>query len=177
MESILLVDDEDNFRARLKKAFENRGFKVFDGADYETALALVSQHRPRLAIIDLKMPGKNGLDLLREVLLLHPGLKVVVLTGYGSIATATEAVRLGAVAYLAKPADVDDILHAFAKEGELELPRGAAAFPPPSLARTEWEHINRVLEDCDGNISQAAKQLDIHRRTLQRKLQKYAPKN
>ena len=103
-------------------------------------------------------------------------MDIIVLTGYGSIATATEAIKLGALYYLPKPADVDDILNAFTKSTETaESAEQDADFTPPSLARAEWEHINRVLTDCKGNISEAAKKLGIHRRTLQRKLYKYAP--
>jgi two-component system response regulator RegA len=100
----------------------------------------------------------------------------VVLTGYGSIATATEAIRLGAVSYLAKPADIDEILQVFSSDSSLDLEGPSEEILPPSLARVEWEHIQRVLTDCDDNISSAAKKLGIHRRTLQRKLYKYAPK-
>jgi two-component system response regulator RegA len=114
--------------------------------------------------------------LLRELLALDPETQIVVLTGYGSIATAIDAVRLGAVYYLAKPADADEILAAFAR-GQNPPARDldAAQFEAPSLARAEWEHINRVLSDCGGNISEAARRLKIHRRSLQRKLSKYAP--
>ena len=104
-------------------------------------------------------------------------MRVVVLTGYGSIATATEAVKLGAVSYLPKPADVDDIINAFARDSELDIDQPPAEFQAPSLARLEWEHINRVLHDCRGNISAAAKKLGLHRRTLQRKLNKFPPDN
>lgn len=172
--TIILVDDEDIFRNRLARAFTKRGFTVFTAADYEEAMAVIRQHRPMMAVVDLKMPGKSGLELIGDAKKLHPSLKIVVLTGYGSIATATEATKLGAVYYLPKPADVDGILNAFAKDGE--SPNMAEEdFAAPSLARLEWEHINRVLHDCKGNISAAAKKLGLHRRTLQRKLNKYPP--
>jgi two-component system response regulator RegA len=122
------------------------------------------------------MPGKSGLDLIRAAKEFLPLLKIVVLTGYGSIATATEAVRLGAHYYLPKPADVDDILNAFEKDFDVPVPPEQQEFEAPSLARAEWEHIQRVLNDCDNNITAAAHRLGIHRRTLQRKLYKYAPK-
>jgi len=123
----------------------------------------------------LRMPGKSGLEVVKEAKKIHPDMAIVVLTGYGSIATATEAIRLGADSYLPKPADVDEILCAFSGAAELEPLGRDNDFETPSLARAEWEHINRVLTDCNGNISEAAKRLGLHRRTLQRKLYKYAP--
>jgi two-component system response regulator RegA len=172
---ILLVDDDDFFRDRLKMAFVSRGFIVSVAADYETAIARVREDSPDMAVVDLKMPGKSGLEVIKEAKSIHPDIRIVVLTGYGSIATATEAVRLGAFSYLPKPADIDDILQAFARDGKQEVSGHEEEFETPSLARAEWEHINRVLVDCDGNISVAAKRLGLHRRTLQRKLYKYAP--
>lgn len=176
MQRIILVDDEDHFRTRLARAFVNRGYTVFQAAAVDEALKAIKENRPDWALVDLKMPGKSGLDLIKEAKACLPSLKIVVLTGYGSIATATEAIKLGAHFYLPKPADVDDILNAFEKDSE---PSGSAEmteFEVPSLARAEWEHIQRVLNDCDNNISVAAQKLGIHRRTLQRKLYKYAPK-
>lgn len=175
MQSIILVDDEDRFRERLARAFSNRGYVVFEAADVDQALEMIKSNNPDWALIDLRMPGKSGLDLIREAKEFLPFLKIVVLTGYGSIATATDAVKLGAHYYLPKPADVDDILNAFAREPDLGVP-GQNEFEAPSLARAEWEHIQRVLNDCDNNISAAAQKLGVHRRTLQRKLYKYAPK-
>lgn len=175
--SILVVDDESLFRERLGRAFEKREYKVFLAANYDEAMALIQQEKPDMAVVDMKMPGKSGLDLIKDGLAVHPDLQIVVLTGYGSIATATEAVRLGALSYLPKPADVDDILKAFAQNKELDIPEGEENFMAPSLARMEWEHINRVLHDCKGNISAAAKRLGLHRRTLQRKLNKFPPDN
>jgi two-component system, response regulator RegA len=172
---ILLVDDEELFRERLARAFRSRGFTVLTAADFEEAMGQIRQERPSMAVLDLKMPGKSGLELIAAAREVVADLRIVVLTGYGSIATATEAVRLGALSYLPKPADVDDILAAFAKDPTLGLSVEQEEFAAPSLARAEWEHINRVLQDCGGNISLAAKKLDLHRRTLQRKLQKYPP--
>jgi len=177
MKSILIVDDEDFFRDRLVRAFARRGYRAAGAADHGAAMTIIRSERPDLGVFDLKMPGKSGLDLLRDALGAHPEMEIIVLTGYGSIATAIDAVKAGALSYLAKPADVDDLLAAFAREST----RAAAApapgeFTAPSLARTEWEHINRVLNDCGGNITAAAKRLDIHRRTLQRKLRKYPPR-
>ncbi len=176
--TILLLDDENFFRERLAKAFAKRSFTVYQAANYDQGMEQVRENKPAMAVVDMKMPGKSGLEFIRDARQVQPALLVVVLTGYGSIATATEAVRLGALYYLPKPADVDDILNAFSRDpvsgDDLELDED---FTPPSLARAEWEHIQRVLTDCGGNISAAAKKLNIHRRTLQRKLYKYAPKD
>lgn len=177
MQSIILVDDEDRFRERLARAFSSRGYVVFEAADVDGALEMIKSNHPDWALIDLRMPGKSGLDLIREAKEFLPFLKIVVLTGYGSIATATEAIKLGAHYYLPKPADVDDILNAFERDSDLHDDADEQAeFEVPSLARAEWEHIQRVLNDCDNNITAAAQKLGIHRRTLQRKLYKYAPK-
>lgn len=175
MNSMLIVDDEDYFRERLVKAFIKRGFLVHAAANYDEAIALIQSEKPDMAVVDLKMPGKSGLEVIKDGIAAHPQLKIVVLTGYGSIATATDAVRLGALFYLPKPVDVGDILNAFCREPEVNLPQTPEDFEPPSLARTEWEHINRIMADCDGNISETARRLGIHRRTLQRKLYKYPP--
>jgi two-component system, response regulator RegA len=177
MKSILIVDDEDFFRERLSRAFSRRGFSVFTAADYEQAIEVIEISRPEMAVVDLKMPGKSGLEVIKDGKKIHPELKIVVLTGYGSIATATDAIRLGAVNYLPKPADVNEIINAFNKEEDIASEPEQHDFTPPSLARTEWEHINRVLADCGDNISETAKKLGIHRRTLQRKLTKYPPRN
>ena len=176
MKSILVVDDEELFRDRLSRALQKREYQVFSAANYDEALPIVKTEKPDLAVFDLKMPGKSGLELLKDSLEIHPDLKIIVLTGYGSIATAIDAVKMGALSYIAKPADVDDILSAFSKESDEHVDVDSESMVAPSLARTEWEHINRVLHDCNGNISSAAKRLGIHRRTLQRKLQKYPPK-
>ncbi len=173
--SILIVDDDDVFRERLARAFRDRDFEVRTAADYDEAMVLARTESPELAVLDLKMPGRSGLELARDLHGLDESTRIVILTGYGSIATAIEAVRVGATYYLPKPADADDVLTAFAR-GEappLEPPR--SDYLAPSLARTEWEHINRVLSDCGGNVSEAARRLGVHRRSLQRKLQKYPP--
>jgi two-component system response regulator RegA len=176
MEKILLVDDEDFFRDRLAQAFAGRGYSTCTASCYDEAMVAIRDEQPSMAVVDLKMPGKSGLLLVRDGMVVAPQLRIVVLTGYGSIATATEAIRLGALSYLAKPADIDEILKAFSGDSGVELQDPAAEILPPSLARVEWEHIQRVLTDCNDNISCAAKKLGIHRRTLQRKLYKYAPK-
>ncbi|MBA3016041.1 MAG: response regulator [Proteobacteria bacterium] len=173
--SILLVDDEEVFRKRLAAAFTRRGFLVHEAAEFEGAMEVLRSVAPDLALVDLRMPGRSGLELVAEAKALQPDIQIVVLTGYGSIATASQAIKLGAIQYLPKPADVDEILRAFAQDGDVEIAVSPEDLTPPSLARVEWEHIQRVLADCDGNISEAARKLHIHRRSLQRKLFKYAP--
>ncbi len=175
--TVLLVDDESFFRERLVKAFDKRCFSVSQACDYDEALLMIEKHRPDMAVVDLKMPGKSGLEVVRDGLAIHQEMKIIVLTGYGSIATAIEAIRLGAHGYLSKPVDVGAILRAFAQDVQGQKGAEVENITPPSLARTEWEHINRVLSDCDGNVSETAKRLGIHRRTLQRKLYKMPPKN
>jgi len=174
--SILIVDDDDVLRERLARAFEDREYEAQTAADYDQAVVLARKESPEFAVVDLRMPGRSGLELVVALKEIDPATKVVVLTGYGAIATAIDAIRLGATYYLPKPADVDDILAAF---NRAEAPPLAPPEPEygsaPSLARAEWEHINRVLSDCGGNISEAARRLRIHRRSLQRKLQKYPP--
>jgi two-component system response regulator RegA len=173
--SILLCDDDEVFRSRMGRAFVERGYDVRTAHDHDSAVALATEDSPELAVVDLRMPGKSGLELVRALKDIDASTKIVVLTGYGSIATAIDAVRLGATYYLAKPADADDIVAAFARGESPPLEPPAPGYQAPSLARAEWEHINRVLSDCGGNISEAARRLGIHRRSLQRKLQKYPP--
>lgn len=173
--TVLVVDDDHRLRPRLVRAFARRGLDAHGADGPEAALALVDGGLvPELAVVDLRMPGGSGLDLIHELMARLPGLRVVLLTGYGSIPAAVEAVHRGAVDVLAKPADADMILAALDRDH-----RGAAAptadYAAPSLARAEWEHIQRVLSDCDGNISEAARRLGLHRRTLQRKLAKLPP--
>lgn len=173
--SILLVDDDEVFVTRLGRAFRDRGYEVRTASDYESAMALARDESPELAIVDMRMPGRSGLELVRDLLAVDASTRILVLTGYGSIATAVEAIRLGASDYLPKPADVDDILGVLHRTAEDKKPI-PADFHAPSLARAEWEHINRVLSDCGGNVSEAARRLGIHRRSLQRKLQRYPPR-
>jgi two-component system response regulator RegA len=173
--SILVVDDDRVLRERLAKALSERGYDVRSAADYDAALTVARAEPPELAVVDLRMPGGDGLELVRALKQLDEGTRIVVLTGYGSIATALEAVRRGATHYLQKPADADEILAAFGVEGTAAPAGVRDDHLTPSLARAEWEHINRVLADCDGNISEAARRLGLHRRSLQRKLQKRPP--
>ena len=175
--SILLVDDTVILRERLAMAMQQRDFRVESAGNFDEAIAVFNTRPTELAVIDLRMPGRSGLDLLRRLLQLKPDLRVIMLSGFGSIPASIDAVRAGAVNFLSKPADVDDILGAFIRGDSQSLPDGALAFPAPSLARNEWEHIHRVLSDCGGNISEAARRLGIHRRSLQRKLRKRAPED
>jgi len=170
--SILLVDDDEVLRERLAQAIRTRGYEVRTAGSAEEALREVTRESPEMAVLDLKMPGMSGLDLLKELRQQDPSTRVLMLTGYGSIATAVQAVREGAVGYLPKPADADEILAALAGK---DTTAPAKPGETPSLARAEWEHIQRVLTDCGGNISEAARRLGIHRRSLQRKLHKYPP--
>jgi len=171
--TLLVVDDDATFRTRLIQGFCKRGFEVRGAADATEALALARVESPELAVVDLRMPELSGLVLVRELKQIDQATNVVVLTGYGSIATALEAVRLGATHYLTKPADIDDILAAFERGAASPSAAFSIDHEGPSLARAEWEHIHRVLTDCAGNISQAARRLGLHRRSLQRKLSKY----
>jgi two-component system response regulator RegA len=168
--TLLVVDDDDVFRDRLSRALADRGFEVASAGNAEQALALCAE-APEYAVLDLRMPGGSGLELLRALRLKDPATKVVMLTGYGSIPTAIEATREGAVGYLTKPTDADEVVKAL-----LEQRSPAEALEDtPTLARAEWEYIHRVLADCADNVSEAARRLGIHRRSLQRKLQKYPP--
>ena len=173
----MVVDDDPTFRARLISALEARGLQASGAGSPEEARHVATRVRPQRAVLDLRMPGGSGLELVSDLLAINSEMEIVVLTGYGSIATALEATRRGARDYLTKPADADQILAAFEKIGrksEAKIP-SADAGSAPSLARVEWEHIQRILTDCGGNISRAARVLGIHRRSLQRKLSKYPP--
>lgn len=176
-DSILLVDDTFVLRDRLAMAMQQRGLRVLTAGNYDEAIEVFGHNPTDLAVLDLRMPGKNGLDLLRKLLQLKPDTRIILLSGFGSIPASIDAVRAGAVNFLSKPADADDILAAFLRGEEPSVPDGAVAFPAPSLARNEWEHIHRVLSECDNNISEAARRLGIHRRSLQRKLRKRAPED
>lgn len=167
--ALLIVDDDDNLRLRLVRAMNARGYEARDAATGTAALAIAVAEAMDFALIDLRLPDMNGLEVVRGLKTVSPATRLVVLTGYGSIATALEAMRLGASEYLAKPVDADDVAHALMGNGTHSEPPQTA----PSLARVEWEHINRILMDCEGNVSAAARALGIHRRSLQRKLAKF----
>jgi two-component system response regulator RegA len=175
--SLLLVDDDEVFRGRLARAFRDRGWDVREAGDLEGALRTAEEDTPEYVVVDLRLPDGSGLEVVRRLKGLDATTTVVVLTGYGSIATALDALRLGAAHYLTKPAAVDDLVAGFARAAigpdtvPVTSPDPTAA--TPSLARVEWEHINRVLADSGGNISEAARRLGLHRRSLQRKLAKY----
>ena len=172
--SVLLVDDDDRFRERMAKALQKRGYDVRQAVDAESWLLLAQQDSPEWAVVDLRMPGDSGLTLIRDLRLLDPATRVVLLTGYGSMATAVDAMRLGAHHVLAKPVDADTLLAAFTRVHDPVL-APSAEYEPQTLAQVEWEHIQRVLSDCGQNISEAARRLGLHRRSLQRKLFKFAP--
>ncbi|HWP83705.1 MAG TPA: response regulator, partial [Terriglobia bacterium] len=159
----LVVDDDEVYRNRLCRAFADRGWKSFAAADGPAALQLAAEHQLDLAVVDLRLAGMGGLEIVRELRRLDPNACIIMLTGYGSIATALTAVKLGATHYLSKPVDAEEILRTYEKlAGGQGEPLGEEASPTvPSLARVEWEHIQRVLADCGGNISQAAKQLGL----------------
>lgn len=169
---VLVVDDDETYRGTLARALERRGLQVLTAGSADEAMERARGLCIDYASVDLRMPGASGLELVRALGQRSPKPVIVVLTGYGSIATALEAIKAGASHYLTKPADVADLLRAF------EAPATAAPAPEPplevpSLARVEWEHINRVLAECGGNISKAARLLGLQRRSLQRKLAKY----
>lgn len=173
-ESLLLVDDDLTFCRVLSRAMETRGYAVRVAHDVPQALWLIDQALPRFAVVDLKMPGPSGLVLVEKLHELDPEIRIVVLTGYASIATAIEAIKLGATHYLAKPCKAEEIVAAFrrtAADPEIPVPED-----PLSVDRIEWEHIQKVLLENGGNISATAKALDMHRRTLQRKLAKRPPR-
>ena len=177
---MLVVDDDEIFRNRLLRALTARGVETFSAPNAAEAEKVAKEARPQWALVDLRMPGMNGLELVKLLHGLDDEMQIVVLTGYGTIATAVESVRAGAADYLTKPVDTDQILAAFDKaESSGETDDVYLTTSPdaqtPSLARVEWDYIHRVLSDCGGNISQAARKLGIHRRSLQRKLQKLPP--
>jgi two-component system response regulator RegA len=168
--SLLLVDDDDTFCEVLSAALERRGFAVKVAHNVAEGLAAAESDSPEFAVIDLKMPGPSGLELVKKLKALDAHTRIVVLTGFASVATAVEAIKLGATHYLAKPADADEIVAAFSRDsGNAAVPLEAKPLP---LSRLEWEHIQKVLTECGGNISETARRLGMHRRTLQRKLAK-----
>lgn len=174
--TLLVVEDDDFLRERLVRAFRDRGFAAQGAASVSEASRLADD-APEYAVVDLRIGEESGLEVLRALLAKDPATRVVLLTGYGSIATAVEAMRLGAVHYLTKPADADQIVAALQRGAPSapDTPDVAPAGEPLSLARAEWEHINAVLVSVSGNISEAARRLGLHRRSLQRKLSKYPP--
>ena len=167
--SLLLVDDDETFCKVLSAALEKRGFCVCVAHSVEQAIPLARTNPPEFAVIDLKMGGAPGLVLVKALHELDPNTRIVVLTGYASIATAVEAIKLGATQYLAKPANADEIVAAFGHTADSDAPIKAQ---PTQIENLEWEHIQRVLHEHGDNISATARALNMHRRTLQRKLAK-----
>jgi two-component system, response regulator RegA len=171
--SLLIVDDDRPFLTRLARAMEGRGFKVETAESVEEALVKARENAPAYAVVDMRLGDGNGLDVVKAIREKRDDTRTIILTGYGNIATAVTAVKLGAIDYLAKPADADDIYAALTrKSGE----RAEPPENPMSADRVRWEHIQRVYEMCDRNVSETARRLNMHRRTLQRILGKHAPR-
>jgi two-component system, response regulator RegA len=171
--TLLIVDDDYTFLTRLCRSMETRGFAVTGVRSVSEGLAVISQRAPAFAVVDMRLADGNGLDVIRELKAKRPDARGIILTGYGNIATAVTAVKLGAFDYLAKPADADEIFNAL-----MASPHDKARVPenPMSADRVRWEHIQRVYELCDRNVSETARRLSMHRRTLQRILAKKAPR-
>lgn len=168
--NLLLVDDDVTFCSVLKPALEKRNFQVTVANDVDTAMKLAEQTEPEYAVIDLRIGFDSGLEMVKKLMSLDDNTQIVMLTGFASIATAVEAIKLGAIHYLTKPANADEIVNALYKnEGDASV---AISDNPLSVKRLEWEHLQKVLMQHDGNISAAARALNMHRRTLQRKLEK-----
>ena len=172
-ERLLLVDDDEIYCQVLSSALTSRGFSVEVAHDVPSAIILAEQELPEYAIVDLKMPGPSGLELVEKLSALDETAKIVVLTGYASIATAVQAIKLGAIQYITKPANADEIIQAFSNTAN---PQETISDTRPSPNRLEWEYLQKVLTENNGNISETARVLGMHRRTLQRKLNKYPTK-
>lgn len=171
--SLLILDDNKPFLTRLARAMEERGFDVTEAESVAEGISCVERSTPAFAVVDMRLEDGNGLEVVRRLKELRPEARAIILTGYGNIATAVTAVKLGAVDYLAKPADADDVFAAL-----MAMPDEPATPPenPMSADRVRWEHIQRVYELCERNVSETARRLNMHRRTLQRILAKRAPK-
>lgn len=174
--SLLIVEDDEALRRQLVRAFRSRGWEVREAESLAMATQLAEEESPEFALVDLRLPEASGLEVIHALRSIDPSTRIFVLTGYGSINSTVTAMRLGASGYLTKPADVDDILAAFAEAESAPLTVSSPMHDAPSLARVEWEHINRVLGESGGNVSEAARRLRVHRRSLQRKLQRFAPR-
>ncbi len=172
--SLLIVDDDAPLCQRLARAMERRGFVVTTADGVASGVAAATAHPPAFAVVDLRLGDGSGLDIVSALRERRPGARIVVLTGYGNIATAVAAVKAGALDYLPKPADADAVERALlAREGETPEPPE----DPMSADRVRWEHIQRIFELCERNVSETARRLKMHRRTLQRILSKHAPRN
>lgn len=167
---LLLVDDDPAFLQVMSRALGKRGFEVETAETAEQALAAAKEQGPQYALVDLKLQESSGLDLVPELAAMDPEMVIVVLTGYASVTTAVTAIKRGAANYLSKPVTVDEVISVLGEGGNATVPE--AAYSPMSLDRLEWEHIQKTLEENDGNISATARALNMHRRTLQRKLAK-----
>lgn len=172
--SLLLVDDDEPFLKRLAKAMERRGFAVETAQSVAEGKVAASEHPPAYAVVDLRLEDGNGLDVVELLRERRPEARIVVLTGYGAIATAVAAVKIGATDYLSKPADARDVTAALLANPDELLPEPPEN--PMSADRVRWEHIQRVYEQCDRNVSETARRLSMHRRTLQRILAKRSPR-
>ena len=171
--SLLIVEDDKPFLTRLARAMEGRGFEVETAESVEEAIARIKAAPPAYAVVDMRLGDGNGLDVVAAIRERRDDARTVILTGYGNIATAVTAVKLGAIDYLSKPADADDV---FAALTRMETDKVAPPENPMSADRVRWEHIQRVYEMCDRNVSETARRLNMHRRTLQRILAKRAPR-
>ena len=171
--SLLLVDDDNPFRERLARAMEKKGFEVLQAESVKKGKDVAISNKPQFGVVDLRLNDGNGIEVVREIQKCNPNSRVIMLTGYGNIPTAVAAIKLGAIDYLSKPADADDVERAL-----LADPNKKAEPPenPMSADRVKWEHIHRVFELCNRNVSETARRLKMHRRTLQRILSKRSPK-
>ena len=171
--SLLIVDDDNPFRERLSRAMEKKGFTVLQAESVKKGVDLAISNKPDFGVVDLRLNDGNGIEVVREIQKTNPNSRVIMLTGYGNIPTAVAAIKLGAIDYLSKPADADDVERAL-----LADPNKRAEPPenPMSADRVKWEHIHRVFELCNRNVSETARRLKMHRRTLQRILSKRSPR-
>ena len=171
--SLLIVDDDNPFRERLARAMEKKGFEVFQAEGVEKGIRAVKEKKPAFAVVDLRLSDGNGLEVVKQIQNSDSNSRIIMLTGYGNIPTAVAAIKEGAIDYLAKPADADD-----EKKALLADPEKRAEPPenPMSADRVKWEHIHRVFELCNRNVSETARRLQMHRRTLQRILSKRSPR-
>jgi len=171
--SLLIVDDDNPFRERLSRAMEKKGFTVFQAESVKKGVDIAISNKPEFGVVDLRLNDGNGIEVVREIQKTNPNSRVIMLTGYGNIPTAVAAIKQGAIDYLSKPADADDVERAL-----LADPNKKAEPPenPMSADRVKWEHIHRVFELCNRNVSETARRLKMHRRTLQRILSKRSPK-
>ena len=171
--SLLIVDDDNPFRERLSRAMEKKGFQVSQAESVKIGIESVRSKKPAFAVVDLRLNDGNGLEVVKEIQVNNPDSRIIMLTGYGNIPTAVAAIKEGAIDYLAKPADADDVEKALLADPNKKAPPPEN---PMSADRVKWEHIHRVFELCNRNVSETARRLKMHRRTLQRILSKRSPK-